>query len=92
MSNRGMTLPVHRLNNYDIGKIVTILENEEDGSRTETSGTLSSIKRKYNADGEVTRMEIRLSGNDADLRNGMAFILNAEEVKGYKFLFMVTNV
>jgi len=85
-----LAMPVARLQSYHIGNIVTIIEKDEDGSWVETTSILSSVQRVYDAETALIRMKIRLGGNDADTRNGMLFVVDADEADDYSTLFTVT--
>lgn len=85
--SNSLALPVARLQNYRIGNIITIIEKDEDGSWVETTSVLSSVQRFYDAETALVRMKIRLGGNDADMRNGMLFVVDADETEDYSVLF-----
>lgn len=85
--SNSLALPVARLQNYHIGNIITIIEKDEDGSWVETTSVLSSVQRFYDAETALVRMKIRLGGNDADMRNGMLFVVDADETEDYSVLF-----
>jgi hypothetical protein len=89
---RTNALPIGRIATFHIGTVVTIVEKDADDRKIETSGVLSSIRRIYKEDEDTTldRIEVRLGGNDADMRNGMLFVIDADESEDYSIIFFTT--
>lgn len=86
-----LTRPVRNvvaISALDVGKIVTILDSSEEGERTETSGILISVVRKF-ADNELESVAFKLGGNDATVRNGMAFHFDADEANSGDYAYFI---
>lgn len=88
----GSAMRISQIPNYAIGRIITVIERDEEyGSWEETTAILSSIQRKYDPEGSLVSLIVRLGGNDADTRNGLLFALSAESAEDGSYLYTLST-
>ena len=83
---------VSELASGHVGKVVTIIHTDyesDDETKMETTAVLYSLQRHLDSEGNLSHLKIRLGGGDASARNGLLFVLDADDASNGEFLFSI---
>ena len=85
---------VEMLSADEVGRCITVChpdDESDDNSTIQSSGVLYTLQKTFDEEGNLKQMRFALGGPDASVRNGMLFILTAEEAASGDYKYTASN-